>query len=191
MATSSRYRSDEDEGRPRRRAAKKTGPPLVPILALVVLIVGAIVLARIAAQDRGETVEPPKVEASNIFGDLPEETPPTPGAGGAGRARTTNLAPTGLANNQVWIEALHKAEEAEVLFAQGKQARSGGDRAKWNELGNQAKALYNEALEMTAVWEDELREEFGDTDRQVRDIMRKRSQWFERLDTLLKTTGRG
>ena len=43
---------------------------------------------------------------------------------------------------------------------------------------------------MTALWEEQLLEKYGETDRQVRDIMRTRNKWFELLRALHKTTGR-
>ncbi|MCB9914470.1 MAG: hypothetical protein H6828_04900 [Planctomycetes bacterium] len=196
MATTSRYRKrdeDEDDDRPRRRApAKKGGPPMVPILALVVVLVGAIVVARLVAKAPAPVEEGPKVDASAIFGDLPEEQPPVPGSGGpgGGRFKVTDKAPSGLTDNATWIAALHTAEEAAALFAKAKDAKAKDDRAKFNEYGNQAKDLYNKAVEDTALWEEELIEKYGDTDRQVRDIMRIRNGWLDVLRTLHKTTGR-
>ena len=193
MASTSRYsnRDEGDEDRPRRRApAKKGGPPLVPILALVVVIGGAIVAARFAAKNRKQPEAAPTVDASNIFGDLPEETPPVPGERGPGRARTTDLAPTGLASDPVWIEALNLADQAAGIFAEAKKAKAAGNHGEWNKLGNQAKDLYNEAVEKTALWEEELVEQYGDTDRQVRDIVRTRNKWLDVMRTLHKTTGR-
>jgi hypothetical protein len=166
---------------------------MVPILAFVVLIVGAIVIARIAASNRGAVDEPPKVEASTIFGDLPEEQPPVPGQNRGGRARVqiTDNAPAGLTDNTVWIDALHVIDEGAAVFAKAKQAKASGDHSEWNRLGNEAKDLYNRAIEMTAVWEEELMEKYGENDRQVRDIIKTRNKWLEVLRTLHKTTGRG
>lgn len=193
MAPPPSYSSrDEDEDRPRRRGpVKKSGPPLAPILALVVVIIGAIVVARIAAQKPKEAAAPPKVDASTVFGDLPEEQPPVPGGGGSGRYKTTNKAPTGLANNPTWIAALKLSDEAHEVFERAKTAKASGNHSEWNKLGNEAKDMFDKALVDTALWEEELLTEYGDTDRQVRAIMKTRSKWFDITRALHKTTGRG
>ncbi|HIG11629.1 MAG: hypothetical protein ABGY71_00985 [bacterium] len=192
MVDERRYgsREEQEEGRPRRRAPKKGGPPFGPIALLCAVLVGAILIARMAAKDREERPEVPKVDASTVFGDLPEEEPPETGAGRSGRRRSTNRAPSGLAQNSDWIAALHKAEKAAGILARAKQAKTSGDRGEWNRLGNLAKEGYDEAIIMTALWEEQLLEKYGETDRQVRDIMRTRNKWFELLRALHKTTGR-
>ena len=43
---------------------------------------------------------------------------------------------------------------------------------------------------MTAQWEEELIAEHGDTDPDVRRILATRSDWFDKLRVLHKTTGR-
>jgi len=187
---SSRYQEPEEEEKRPRRRPQKAGPPIVPILALVVVIGGAVVVARMAAkQPKPDNTPKPEVQADEIFGGLAREEPPVPGQRGGGRA-TTNRAPSGIADNAVWIEALHKADQAAELMTIAKSAKAEGNHSGWNENANKAKALYNQALEDTALWEEELTEEFGDTDRQVRDIVRIRNKWFKMLDTLLKTTSR-
>lgn len=186
-----RQEADEPERRSRRRPAK-SGPPLVPIFALLVLIAGSIVLARFVAQNK-EPEPPPKekIDASEIFGDLPEEEPPPPRVHGAGREPITNRAPAGLMDDRTWLEALKIAEQAAVTLAEATRAKANGDHSAWNEKGNAAKELYDKAIEMTALWEDEIREKYGDTDRQVREIMSLRSKWIDKLRILHKTTGRG
>ncbi len=78
MASPSRYQQQQDEGDPRpQRRSKKPGPPIVPILALLVVMGGAVVIARMAAQNKTPEAPPKeKVLASDIFSDLPEEAPP-------------------------------------------------------------------------------------------------------------------
>lgn len=192
MARTSRYENYEGEegSRPRRRP-KKQGPPLVPILALVVVMAGAVWLARMAAQNKPEE-QPPKeeVKAAEIFGDLPEEQPPDRTGMGQGNFKLKNAAPEGLANNANWQEALAVAARAQAALDVAKKAKADDDHATWNKRGVEAKELYDEAITMTAVWEEELLEQYGDKDRQVRAIMKTRSKWFDLLRTLHKTTGR-
>jgi hypothetical protein len=194
MAKHSRYQKKEEEGeegRPRRRPTK-SAPPLLPIFALLVVIGGAIVLARMAAKDQKPEEPPPeKVTAEAIFGDLPVEEPPVPASGGGRADRgTKNRAPSGLADTEVWIEALRTADEAAALLAVASKAKTAGDHATWNTKGKQAKELSDQALESTALWEEELMAKYGDADRQVRQIMSIRSKWFEKLAALSKTTSR-
>lgn len=162
----------------------------MPVLALLVVIAGAIVLARMAAQNEKPEEQPVEpVKAVDIFGDLPVEEPPVR-AGGGGRKGATNRAPTGLANNDLWIEALRTADEAATILAEASKAKTAGDHATWNTKGKQAKELYDKALMDTALWEEELMTEYGDTDRQVRKIMSIRTKWFDKLTALHKTTSR-
>ncbi len=164
---------------------------MVPIFALLVLIAGAIVLARMVAKNEKPEEKPKeKIDASAVYGDLPEEEPPVPGARGSGRKRSTNRAPSGLADNTKWLEALRIADEAAVIFASAAKSKANGDHSAWNEKGNEAKELYDRAIILTAAWEDELMEKYGDTDRQVREIMSIRTKWIEKLTVLHKTTGR-
>ncbi len=188
MAPSSRY-SDQDGGeRSRRRVpAKSAGPPLVPILALVFVIVGAIIAARFIASNKQEVVDKPKVDPSSVYGDLPEDLPPVPGQR---RSGSTNRAPEGLASNPLWVETLRIVEEADAVFDKAKEAKAANNHSEWNKLGNEAKVLYDKALEKSALWEEELQEKYGDTDRQVREIMHMRTKWFQITAALHKTTGR-
>ena len=82
------------------------------------------------------------------------------------------------------------ADQAAVTFASAAKAKANGDHSTWNEKGNEAKELYDRAIILTAAWEDQLMEEYGDTDRQVREIMSIRTKWIEKLTVLHKTTGR-
>jgi len=192
MALHSRYQQSdgEENSRPRRRA-RKPGPPLLPILALIVVMAGAVYIARLAAQNKPEKEKPKEeVQAQDIFGDLPLEQPPDRSAFGHGKKRLTNTAPAGLADDANWIAAKQVASDAAAELELAKAAKAAGDHAAWNTKGKEAKELYDKAITMTAVWEEKLMEDYGDTDRQVRAIMDERNKWFDMLRTLHKTTGR-
>lgn len=189
MARGTRYDEDDDQPRSRRRS-KPSGPPLIPIFALIVLMGGAVYLARLAAQNKPEPEEPKEaVKASEIFGDLPVEEPP-PRPGGDGSRKATNKAPEGLANNPDFIRAKEIAVQANVVFEAAKKAKSAGDHGEWNIKAQEAKELFDQAFIMTAVWEEELLEKYGDRDRQVKAIMSERNKWIDKVRTLHKTSGR-
>jgi hypothetical protein len=158
---------------------------------LIVVMGGAVYLARLAAQNKPPE-EAPKAEvrAQDIFGELPQEEPPDRSGFGAGNKQLSNKAPEGLANNADWQRAQEIAGDAAAKLELAKVAKAAGDHAVWSTKGNEAKALYDEAITMTAEWEDQLLADYGDKDRQVRAIMNERSKWFDMLRTLHKTTGR-
>lgn len=188
----SKPQDDEPSGE-RRRPRKSSGPPLGPILILVVLMVGAVVIARMAAQDKGteEDTGPAEVSADAVFGDLPREEPPTPKVGSGSKSKKLyEKAPPGLASNTTWLAAKKVAVEAKTVLEAGKIAKAAGDHAGWADKGGRAKNLYDEAITMTAEWEEELMSKYGDNDRQVAAIKRERDGWFNMLRTLHKTTGR-
>jgi hypothetical protein len=191
MASYDRNQESQEEGRRPRRRPQKSGPPLVPILGLILVIAGVIFIARVAAKNQKPEPEPPKeIDASDVYGDLPEEQSPTREKSGRKRSRVTSRAPSGLQDNATWIEALKIAERADAVFAEAKKARMDGNHASWNKKGNEAKELYDRAFTLTAVWEEELLGEFGDTDRQVRDIIHIRNRWNDAKLVLHKSTGR-
>jgi len=162
-----------------------------PILILVVLMIGAVFVARMAAQNKTDE-EPAKeeVKASDIFGDLPvEEPPPLPGGDGS-RKKAANLAPPGLADNADFQKAREIAAQANNAFEAAKKAKADGDHGAWNTKATYAKNLYDEAFIMTAIWEEEILEKYGDSDRQVKAIMQERSTWIDKVRVLHKTTGR-
>ena len=70
------------------------------------------------------------------------------------------------------------------------QAKRGGRMESMNEKGRRARKKYDQALELTASWEEDLIEEHGDSDPGVREIMRTRDQWFDRVHWLHKSVAR-
>lgn len=181
--------SDENEERPRRQR-KKAGPPVGPILLLVGLMIGAVVVARmIASRPKAEETVKTERPASDIFGDLEIEAPPTYTPGKTPK-RMVDKAPAGLADSALWIEAKGIAKQAAAVLTEAKAAKAVQDYAGWDDKGVKAKNLFDEAIIMTADWESELMEKYGDNDRQVAAIMNERSKWFDMLRILHKTTGR-
>jgi len=152
---------------------------------------GAVVIARMAAKNKPEEEDAPakEVQASDIFVGLPEEEPPPP-PGGDGSKRMVNVAPANLDQHADFQRARELAEQAGNALDSAKKAKAEGDHATWNTKATYAKNLYDEAVTITALWEEELLEKYGDRDRQVKAIMDERSRWFKMLTTLHKTTGR-
>lgn len=195
MAKVTRYgysnRESDEERRP-ARAAKKTSSPLVPLAVLFGIILGAVILARSFAGKKDAT---PVEAAPAATGPKPfekyVEAPPTPREPSSRDGRAYPPAPEGLAeSNPDWARALEIGDEADVLFDAAQAAKRADQTTLFLEKGNAAKAKYDEAFTLTAVWEEELLEKYGDRDRQVKAIMNKRTAWSDRLRVLHKSTGR-
>lgn len=192
MATKGRNssRTDRDDQEQRARPRKSQQPPIVPALLLIVLIAGAIVLARTVAQKQdAEPAPAPQPTAPKPFASVPDEAPPAPKAGSA--RISYPRAPDGLADsNPVWAEALKVAATAAELFDEAQKARAAEDHALFQLKGKAAKETYDKAFLMTAEWEEKLLEQYGDRDPQVREILSTRNRWIDRVRVLHKTTGR-
>jgi hypothetical protein len=182
---------DEEEA-PRRGRQRSQSPNsiLLPAAVLMGLIVGAILLARAVA-----TREAPQAAPSNEpaqpepFSKYTEEPPSVSGRPGGGPA--VPRAPSGLAaSNPDWAEALTIAAAADELFAEANKAKLAEDHATFALKGKAAKETYDKAIILTAAWEEEILDKYGERDPQVREIMRIRSSWIDRLRVLHKSTGR-
>jgi len=121
------------------------------------------------------------------FADMPPEKPPERSSRSGG---SFTRAPEGLAETAIWVDATALAKEAEDLFQETLTAKTAGDHTKANTKGRVAREKFNQALEMTALWEEELFEKHGDRDPQVREIKRTRTKWFSRLEWLHKGIAR-
>lgn len=192
MSKPTRYRREDDEAAPRRgRGRSQAAFPVLPVVSFLALLAVAILAARMIGEDPSQAAQPtaPAEEGPKPFASVPDEAPP--GRGGSSAFRTTDDAPAGLlATDETWKRALDLAAEAESVFAKAREARDAGDAARWNELGNRAKELFDEAFTITAGLEEEWISRFGETDRQVREMMRTRTRWQERMALLHKSTGR-
>ena len=169
-----------------------------PILILVALLAGALFFARQIAQSQSEEEDKPKVvdNRRKPFADLPEDAPARLSTGSssdtpAQPTKSYPPAPTGIvATNDVWLKALKDATEAETLFAKAQDAKAANDHEGFRENGIAAKKLFSKVLEDTALLEEELRAEYGDSDAQILQMIKKRNAWTDRLQILSKTTGR-
>lgn len=168
------------------RTKKSSGPPIGGLIALGVVMAGAVVLARMAAKERNKEPEAPKeIQASDIFGDLPDETPPEQMP-----AKETNRSPEDIDKTECWVKSKEIAARADAVYAEAKQAKAKDDYAAWQAKGKEAKELYDEAIKLSVDWEAELLEKYGDGDRRVRAISSELNGWFKTLEILAKTTGR-
>lgn len=166
------------------------------ILALAILAGGAVVAmlskkAKEAVADTQVAQDP----ATKPFSDMPPETPPVRAGGRGGDAGQPfggldagNLGSAEAA--ATWSQAVALASEAEAHYDAAVAAKSAGEVSALNEAGAAAKSKFNEALESTALLEDDLKAKLGESHPTVRALMQERSTWFKRLDWLLKSTGR-
>jgi hypothetical protein len=175
----------ERERRPAR--PRSTAPLVVPGLLATVLVGVAVVVGILNRREPAPQAAPPE-ERPRPFADLPPDVPPS--RRGNGAAPALELAPSGLKADPVWVAAVALAREGEGYFDEARTAKNAGQHALANEKGNLARAKFDQAVESTAVFEEELLAKYGDRDPQVRDIKRERTRWFERLDWLLKSVGR-
>jgi hypothetical protein len=199
MAKVTRYAYSGREGKdggeePRRPSARarQSSSPLVPLAILLGMIVGAIVLARAIAGRQQEEQTPAPAAAS---GPKPfegyEEAPPAKRSSTSRDGRSYPPAPAGLAaSNPDWGRALAIAAEADLLFAEVQRAKQDDAHTLFLEKGLEAKRKYDEAFAMTAVWEERILDQYGDRDPQVREIVRVRTDWSNRMRMLHRTTGR-
>lgn len=192
MSKPTRYRYADGEMAPRRgRGRSQPALPVLPVVSFLALLAVAILAARMIGDERGgTTAEAAPAEAGRKpFASVPDEPPPN--SKGRTAFAPTDDAPAGLlAGDGTWKRALELAAEAESVFARARKARDTGDMSRWNELAHQAKELFDQAFTMTAPIEEDWIARFGETDRQVREMMRTRTRWQERMTLLHKTTGR-
>jgi hypothetical protein len=170
------------------RTRRASSASLVPGLIAVALLGAAIAVGVLngpepaPAQAAADATPGPRP-----FADMPPEQPPERISRSGG---SFTRAPEGLANEQIWVDATALAKAAEELFQETLTAKRAGDQTTANTKGRLAREKFNQAAEMTALWEEELMEKHGDRDPKVREIKRARTKWFSRLDWLLKGIAR-
>lgn len=181
--------NQEPEEREQRRPQRKSGlNPFIPLLIVVVLLGGGV----LAVMSGGKKKEEPKVESTKPvpFSDLPPEEPPKKRASsGSGRSFVAE-APEGLAKDANWVKALKIAAEGEALFEEATAAKVAGNTTLLNEKGAASRDKLNEAVDLTALWEEELLTKYGDANPEVRRIMSTRSSWIDKLRWLHKSSSR-
>lgn len=181
-----------------RRTRQRRGSPatsVLPFVALLLLAGGAIAVAgwvngvkRAEARAEAERAEKATHEAEKAdpFATVPDERPPRSKSDPAYGWGDT-AAPEGLLADPVWIQARALADRGVAYGREALEAKEREDYAEYNAKGTQAREAFDEALEATAEWELGLIEKYGDTDEQVRKIVRARSDWFDQLKKFRKT----
>jgi len=163
------------------------GNPLLLPMVLVIVLAGALVAVMLTKEQQTRAVAETEDEVvPSPFDDLPEETPPEPTAGsGAGStgladAQAPDLTDNPYARDETFQDQLEKAERAEALFQQAVAALEDSDRKTFQQKGYEARQLFEKVIEETAAFEEALIAEHGDTDEQVRAILRTRGFWEDR-----------
>jgi len=172
--------------------ARSSNGWVLPVGVAVVLGGGALWAIAQGEKKPAAAAEGTEPARPRPFEDMPPEEPPPPRAarGDEQASPFTTTAPEGLAEDEGWQAAVKLAAEAEAHFEAATEAKVAGDTTRLNQEGARARALFDQALETTALWEEELLEKWGETDPQVRKIVRTRSQWFDRTRWLHKSIAR-
>lgn len=165
------------------------------VLALLILGGGAVLVNLSRKEKEAEAAnQAAQSPGEKPFADMPAEMPPPRSGTGIDASQPFGGLDAGNLGSAeaaaVWAKAEALAAEAEQHYLAAVDAKTVGDVPKLNEQGASAKAKFNEALEATAVMEDELVARLGESDATVRAFKGARSVWFQRLDWLLKSTGR-
>lgn len=169
-----------------RRPARSTNMAMyVPILLAAVIVagIGLAILADKQPEEKPVVASAPKRDP---FADVPPEAPPTK-TGGSSKYTFVSKAPDGLTNDENWKAATKIAAEGELLFQEATQAKAAGDVPLLNSKGREARDKLTTAVEMTAAWEEELLEKYGDGNLQVREIMKVRTGWIDKMRWLHKS----
>ena len=176
----------------RRRPPARSGPTSaiwIGLLAVVILGGGAVLAVLKKREDAAQAAAVEAPRSNRPFADLPPEEPPAR-AFAAGDSSEPFRSPASLLSDPVWQHAVELAQEGEALYQETVEAKTRGDVPTVNTKGNEAKARFDEALESTAAIEEKLIAERGETDALVRDVLRCRNGWFDRVRWLHKSTSR-
>jgi hypothetical protein len=179
--------SDRDE---KRRPVRKSGmSPMVPVLIGAVVVMG-IGLSFLGKGEKADAAPQQDSGKPKPFADLPPEAPPVRGASGSSKYTMIAKAPEGLMSDANWLKAVQLASEGEAFFDEATAAKVAGDTPKLNEKGKLARDKLDEAFTMTAVWEEELLEKYGDANADIRRIVKVRSSWIDKVRWLHKSIAR-
>lgn len=193
MATQSRRALPQSTERAPRRAPS-AAPNLLPVfatLAVVVLAALGVTLmtkkSKEVAQAAGDAPPTASGTAASPFADIdtnPEQFKRK--GGGSDRPATTDNAPPGLAEAPIFLEARTIVAEAKVLVDAALAAQKAGDDATWSEKANAAREKLEQALEITAVWHDDVGRKWGSKDAQVERIDAEVATWNKLLTKVRK-----
>lgn len=180
----------------RGRATPARKPSIVPVLALVVLFgagVGIILVIRSQAGGPQREAEAAEAAPEHVpFAAYHEERPSSGVRPAASRepSRPSRIQGSGVMADPVWIAAWDEADKGYALLEEASAARERQDHGEYQEKGKLAKEAFDRALKMSAEWEEELIASRGDDDADVRRIVSTRSEWFDKMRVLHRTTGR-
>jgi len=181
MATRSR-RNDDDSDQQRRPARASSGLPIVPILAILLLIAAAVYIGKAAQKDpKKESVAAETSDEYVPFSSVPDEAPPDLSARGD---RTGIRAADALLQDANWLSAKTEADLGYELAELSKAANKAGNTSEYQKQAGLAHDKFSEAVSMTAVWEAALIEKHGDGDPVVKVIRKTRDRWFSQMRKL-------
>lgn len=129
-----------------------------------------------AAEKEGAT-GPPAPAADPFAGLPPEEPPPSPE--GRRRVRESNRAPAGLLEDPRWVGALQIAQEAYALRDLAEDAKASDDFAAFASRAVAAREAFGRALDASRGFEDGIIDQYGENDRQVKQVARERNKWLD------------
>jgi hypothetical protein len=192
---------------PKRRGAqpapkkKSNHVAVFGLLAVAIFTGGGLLAVLSKTQKQAEETRVAEVEqeqqANKPFADMPpEEHPSHKGAAGDPKRPFAELdvgAVGGIdaaAVSATWNSAKQLATEGEALFQEALAAKGNGETSLLNQRGAASQSKFDAALEMTALLEESLIAERGESDATVRALKRTRTQWFDRLRWLHKSIGR-
>lgn len=191
MATQPRSAQAQTTGRAPRRATQ-AAPNLLPVFAtLAVVVVAALAVALMTKKKKEEVPAggntPAAVGGANPFADINTDPEQFKRAGsGTARSTTTNNAPPGLADAQVFADARKLAAEASLLVDEAAVAEKAGDTETWRTKSIAAREKFDEVMVMTSDWEIDLIATYGSNDAQVMQIGAEIDVWRKKMNKVRK-----
>ena len=164
------------------RAAANSNPSALAIACFVGLVLalgigGWAASAKKATTEKEGAAGPPAPAADPFAGLPPEEAPTAPA--GRGRVRETNRAPAGLLDDPRWVGALQLGQEAYTLRDLAEDAKASGDLASFSSTAVAAREGFGRALDASRAFEDRIIDQYGEEDRQVKQVARERNKWLD------------
>ncbi len=177
-----------------RSTRRSKTPSMGPLYTIIGIAVLALVVAALAAQQRAKDEKesqqasaPPQVE-DNPFGDLAapdaprRKTEDDPFAAPKAKStfrKETNRAPASILTEDVWVDAQRMAETADALLREAEAALKQGKDQLYTQKAVAGREILDQQLVKTADWEEQLLDEYNDTDKLVRQIQKERNRWFD------------
>jgi len=176
------------------RRAPSAAPNLLPVFAtLAVVVIAALVVAMMTKESKkeapaaGDASAAPAGTGANPFADI--DTNPDQfkrKGGGSDRPATTDKAPPGLADAQVFADARKLAAEATELVDEALVAETAGDTETWRTKSIAARDKFDEVMVMTSDWEIDLITTYGSNDAQVKNIGAEIDVWRKKMNKVRK-----